>query len=124
MYSRSLPSSEISYFGSPDESLSLTSNLGFEPSHHFQILTRIRKEFRKSNRIFVSPEGWYLTKECIWCEKASIEGKLNISSQYKDLREFFVDSLGVQVPDLGMLVEELKKVATSTRSVETAKSLI
>lgn len=48
---------------------------------------------------------------------------MNISSQYKDLREFFVDFLGVQVPDLGMLVEELKKVAASTRSVET-KSLI
>jgi hypothetical protein len=43
---------------------------------------------------------------------------------YFSLREFFVEFIGVKVPDLGMLVKGLERVAATTRSVESAKSLI
>lgn len=84
----------------------------------------IRDEFRTSKLIFALPKGWHSTEECIWYDRAQIEDRVAISSLYPSLREFFVEFLGVQVPDLRMLVKELKKVSTSTRSVEKAKSLI
>jgi hypothetical protein len=72
----------------------------------------------------VPPTGWHSTGRCIWYDGAQIEGKVAISTLYPSLREFFVDFLGVKVPDLGMLVKELKKVSTSSLSVDKAKSLI
>ena len=41
--------------------------------------------------------------------------KMDIGWQYKGLREFFIDFLDIQAPDLGMLVTELKMVATFKR---------
>ena len=61
---------------------------------------------------------------CLWSENAQIPGKNTISGQYPDLEDFFVRTLKVKIPDLGLLVEELKRTVKSSRSVDDVKSLI
>ena len=82
------------------------------------------EKFQKSKAIFAPPTAWYSSKECIWYDGDQIEDKTAISTLYPGLREFFVDFLGVTVPDLGMLVKELKTVSKSSGSVDKVKSLI
>jgi hypothetical protein len=51
-------------------------------------------------------------------------GKSTISGQYRDLKDLFVGVLKVKIPDLRLLVEELKRVAQSSPSIDDIKSLI
>jgi hypothetical protein len=75
--------------------------------------------------IYTLPDlKWHKISDCVWSSKVSLKGKVLISEQYSDLKEFFVDFLGVKVPDLGMLVQELKKVAKSDPSAVEVISLI
>ncbi|KIM99744.1 hypothetical protein OIDMADRAFT_125409, partial [Oidiodendron maius Zn] len=82
------------------------------------------KEFRTEKLIFVPTQGWFSLEECLWRDSIEIQGKVAIKAQYPTLRHFFVDFLGILAPDMGVLVKELKEVATSSRSVEKAKALI
>ncbi|KAN0093560.1 hypothetical protein V8E51_016744 [Hyaloscypha variabilis] len=84
----------------------------------------IIEQFRTLKLVFVLPQAWFSLGECIWWDKFQIKDKVAINTQYGSLRHFFVDFLGVNIPDLGMLVAELKEVATSSRSVQRAKTLI
>jgi hypothetical protein len=67
---------------------------------------------------------WVATSSCLWSKDAQIPGKITIISQYKDLKDLFVGVLKVKIPDLGMLVEELSRVAISLPTVDDVKSLI
>lgn len=52
-------------------------------------------------------------------------GKSTISGQYKNLKDFFVRVLMVKIPDLSLLVAELKRVTQqSSPSIDDIKSLI
>jgi hypothetical protein len=88
------------------------------------LIPPISEEFRTLKLVFVLPEAWISLGECIWWDKVQIKDKVAINVQYASVRQLFVDFLGVSIPDLGMLVEELKNVATSSRSVQRAKTLI
>jgi hypothetical protein len=100
---------------------------GESPIIHFfpldEKLTLNRDRFHDSELIFALPDKWLSPEKCIWYENGQIKGRVNLYPQY-DLRRFLVGFLEIQVPDVGMLVSELKSVATSTKSVETAKKLI
>jgi len=88
------------------------------------LIPLISEQFRTLKLVFVLPQAWFSLGECIWWDKFQIKDKVAINTQYGSLRHFFVDFLGVNIPDLGMLVAELKEVATSSRSVQRAKTLI
>jgi hypothetical protein len=51
-------------------------------------------------------------------------GKVAILSQYGNLRDFFVGTLKVEIHDLRLLVDELRRVVTSNHTVDDVKSLI
>jgi hypothetical protein len=64
---------------------------------------------------------------CVWSKDSQIPGKVSISSQYRDLRDFFVGTLKVKIHDLDMLVDELGRVVSSNHTVhivDDVKSLI
>lgn len=67
---------------------------------------------------------WVPTSSCLWSKDAQIPGKVTILSQYGDLKDFFVGTLKVKIPDLGMLVEELSRVVSQKLTVDEIKSLI
>ncbi len=67
---------------------------------------------------------WVATSSCLWSKDAQIPGKITIISQYKDLKDLFVRILKVKIPDLGMLVEELSRVARLSPTVDDVTSLI
>jgi hypothetical protein len=69
-------------------------------------------------------QEWTAPSACLWSKDAQVPGKSTISGQYGYLRDLFVGVLGVKVPDLRLLVEELKRVAQSSPSIDDIKSLI
>jgi hypothetical protein len=69
-------------------------------------------------------KDWTAPSACLWSKDAQVPGKSTISGQYKDLKDLFVGVLKVKIPDLRLLVEELKRFAQSSPSINDIKSLI
>ena len=69
-------------------------------------------------------QEWTPPSACLWSQDAQVPGKSTISGQYRDLKDLFVGVLKVKIPDLRLLVEELKRVAQSSASIDDVKSLI
>jgi hypothetical protein len=67
---------------------------------------------------------WAAPSACLWSKDAQVPGKSTISGQYEDLKDLFVGVLKVKIPDLRLLVEELKRVAQSSPSIDDVKNLI
>ncbi len=57
----------------------------------------------------MEPGQWCSAIDCIWAPVSQIEGKPAIANRYAGMDEFFVDFLGVAVPDFKMFVDEIKK---------------
>jgi hypothetical protein len=86
---------------------------------------KYRALFENDELIYnVLNKTWVATSSCLWSRDAQIPGKITIISQYKDLKDLFVGVLKVKIPDLGMLVEELSRVARSSPTIGDVKSLI
>ncbi len=84
-----------------------------------------RTSFENDALIYnVLNKTWAAASSCLWSKDAQIPGKITIISQYKDLKDLFVGVLKVKIPDLGLLVEELSRVARSSPTVDDVKSLI
>ncbi|KAF4634928.1 hypothetical protein G7Y89_g3181 [Cudoniella acicularis] len=67
---------------------------------------------------------WTAPSACLWSKDDQVPGKSTISGQYEDLKDLFAGVLKVKIPDLRLLVEELKRVAQSSPSINDVKGLI
>jgi hypothetical protein len=84
-----------------------------------------RNSFEDQALIYdVLNQEWTAPSACLWSQDAQVPGKSTISGQYRDLKDFFVGVLKVKIPDLRLLVEELKRVEQSSLSIDDIKSLI
>ncbi|KAJ5263150.1 hypothetical protein N7478_010755 [Penicillium angulare] len=78
----------------------------------FLFLEDFRREFRENELIFVpgeseSKNGWYKSSECLWSSTTKIRGMVTIQEDYEELKEFFIDTLGVQTLTLQMAYKDL-----------------
>ncbi|KAF8857981.1 hypothetical protein BDZ45DRAFT_743799 [Acephala macrosclerotiorum] len=81
--------------------------------------------FEKDALIYdILGQNWTAPSACLWSKDARVPGKSTINGQYEDLKDLFVGVLKVKVPDLRLLVEEFKRVAQSSPSINDIKSLI
>jgi hypothetical protein len=88
-------------------------------------LSNSRASFEKDALIYdMLGQDWAAPSTCLWSKDAQVPGRSTISGQYKDLKDLFVGVLKVKIPDLRLLVEELKRVAQSSPSTNDIKSLI
>jgi hypothetical protein len=88
-------------------------------------LSNSRASFEKDALIYdMLGQDWAAPSTCLWSKDAHVPGRSTISGQYKDLKDLFVGVLRVKIPDLRLLVEELKRVAQSSPSTNDIKSLI
>ena len=88
-------------------------------------LSNPRASFEEKELIYdMLRQNWTTPSACLWSKDAQVPGKSTISGRYESLKELFVGVLKVKIPDLRLLVEELKRVAQSSPSVEDVKSLI
>ncbi|KAL2065322.1 hypothetical protein VTL71DRAFT_2991 [Oculimacula yallundae] len=69
-------------------------------------------------------QHWTSPSACLWSKSAQVPGKSTISGQYPNLKDLFVGVLKVKIPDMRLLVRELKRVALALPSIEAVKSLI
>ena len=69
---------------------------------------------------------WHSQFECLWSESTHISGKFPIAAQYPDLRDFFVERLGVKMPTLEIHIEELQILCNNATDVpvEQIKGLL
>ena len=75
---------------------------------HLNDISLPRNHFEKHALIFVpSTASWYPPSSCLWTENTHIPGKAALREAYKDLYQFFIETLEVSTPDLGMFVESL-----------------
>jgi hypothetical protein len=82
-----------------------------------------RREFRENCLIFVTTDsrtGWYKSSECLWSSTTEISGKVTLNDHYEELKEFFIDTLGVQTLTLQMAYDDLLE----TSSQATMKEII
>jgi hypothetical protein len=88
-------------------------------------LSNSRASFEKDALIYdMVGQNWTAPSACLWSRDAQVPGKSMISGQYENLKDLFVGVLKVKIPDLRLLVEELKRVAQSSPSINDIKSLI
>ncbi|CAG8933967.1 unnamed protein product [Penicillium salamii] len=76
----------------------------------FLFVEDLRREFRENALIFVtsnSQTGWYKSSECLWSSTTQIHGRVTLNDDYDELKEFFIDTLGVQTLTLQMAYEDL-----------------
>jgi len=71
-------------------------------------------------------QAWYPPSSCLWAEQTRITSKVAIAGQYPDLENFFLHGLKVDEPDVDMLVDELKRLATidGDPSIDKVRALI
>ncbi|KAM0658061.1 hypothetical protein ACHAPH_006138 [Verticillium nonalfalfae] len=69
-----------------------------------------KRTFEDDALIFVVKDGqagWYKTSDCLWSSTTDISGKVTLNDDYEDLRELFVENLGVKTLTLQMVYDEL-----------------
>jgi hypothetical protein len=59
--------------------------------------------------------GWYKISDCLWSSTTDIHGKVTLNNHYNDLKDFFIDTLGVNTLTLQMVYNEL--LETSLESI-------
>lgn len=67
--------------------------------------------------------GWYKVSECLWSSTTNIRGKVTLNDHYEDLKDFFIDTLGVRTLTLQMVYDELLQ-ANAHKTVDEVKSAI
>ena len=88
-------------------------------------MTNSRDSFEKDALIYdLLSQNWIAPSACLWSNNAQVPGKSIISGQYKNLKVLFVGVLKVKIPNLRLLVAELKRLAQSSPSIDDVKSLI
>ncbi|KAJ4286909.1 hypothetical protein N0V88_007854 [Collariella sp. IMI 366227] len=89
-------------------------------------IDELRKKFETERLIFAfknKEPGWYKTSECLWSSTAEIRGMVTLNDHYDELRDFFVDTLGVKTLTLRMVYDELCNISPQ-RGVDEIKNII
>ncbi|KAJ5511786.1 hypothetical protein N7453_003889 [Penicillium expansum] len=84
----------------------------------FLFVEDLRREFRENALIFVtgnSHNGWYKSSECLWSSTTEIRGRVTLNDDYDELKEFFIDTLGVQTLTLQMAYDDLLEAGSEAR---------
>lgn len=82
----------------------------------------LRREFEDESLIFVTTNGepgWYKISECLWSSTTDIRGKVTLNDHYEDLKDFFIDTLGVNTLTLRMVYDELLETSSESAIDET-----
>ncbi|KAL2132354.1 hypothetical protein VTI74DRAFT_3925 [Chaetomium olivicolor] len=77
----------------------------------------LSQEFEDKGFIFAIKNGlsgWYKTSECLWSSTTEIRGRVTLNDDYEDLKDFFVDRLGVSTLTLQMVFDELLRTTPRT----------
>ena len=63
--------------------------------------------------------------QCVWSSAARLRGRVSLNDDYEDLKDFFVEFLGVKMVDLAMAIDELKEAGSrqSTSRQELKESI-
>ncbi|KAK4641164.1 hypothetical protein QC761_609930 [Podospora bellae-mahoneyi] len=82
-------------------------------------IEEVRKWVADKALVFYQPcnDGeptWYSPADCVWSTEAGLRGKANLREQYPDLKEFFVDLLGVDLLKINMIYELLLQLDTNS----------
>lgn len=76
--------------------------------------------FDKDALIFV-PSGngssWYKSSQCVWSAAVSLRVKVSLNQDYEDLKDFFVELLGVKPIGLDLAIDELKKMGSRAEPI-------
>lgn len=62
---------------------------------------------------------WYRSSECLWSSSTEIRGKVTLNDHYDNLRDFFVDILGVKTLTLRMVYDEILETSTTATVSES-----
>jgi hypothetical protein len=68
-----------------------------------------------------SDNCWNKISDCLWSSATTIRGKRVLENDYKELKKFFVDILGIATLNLQLICEELLKLGKSTPTIESVK---
>ncbi|KAE8133581.1 hypothetical protein BDV38DRAFT_274159 [Aspergillus pseudotamarii] len=113
----------------PDASWSdLTEELVERSQNHCVDFDQIfdMREFEDESLIFVNTNGdpgWYKISECLWSSTTDISGKVTLNAHYEDLKDFFVDTLGVHTLTLQMVYDELLETRLELTMDETKRKI-
>jgi hypothetical protein len=85
-----------------------------------------RSSFREKNLIYNRHSGnWIQSGSCVWHSTIDISNHVPIAAMYSDLRDFFVEILGVNTVTPVFMMKQLAKAAKSrAKTVENIKSLM
>ncbi|RMZ78170.1 hypothetical protein DV738_g4087, partial [Chaetothyriales sp. CBS 135597] len=91
----------------------------------------MRQEFDQHALIYADVNGghkWCNISQCLWASATTIRGRTSLNDLYKDLKDFFVNVLGVSELSLDMMLDELiekgnNKQASVTEIKETLWAL-
>lgn len=67
--------------------------------------------------------GWYKISECLWSSTTDIRGKVTLNDHYEDLKDFFIDTLGVNTLTLRMVYDELLETSSESAIDETKSKI-
>ncbi|KAK3315550.1 hypothetical protein B0H66DRAFT_628718 [Apodospora peruviana] len=85
----------------------------------------IRNDFELHGLVFVASTGdtsWIKPSECLWSTGTEIRGKTNLATQYgPELKDFFLDMLGVTILNLSMVFDELMSLVAEQTTVKKAQ---
>lgn len=74
------------------------------------------EQFEDGALVYISQQKqWHPPSSCLWAYDTRISGKFAIASAYSELREFFVNNLKVEEPNIAMYVQELKLLADGAK---------
>lgn len=89
-----------------------------------------RQAFETDALIYVPSEvcdesAWHKVSQCVWSSAARLRGRISLNDDYDELKELFVDFLGVKPVDLSMAIDELVEAGrrTSTTISEIKDSI-
>ncbi|KAK4038181.1 hypothetical protein C8A01DRAFT_17707 [Parachaetomium inaequale] len=74
----------------------------------------LREQFETESLVFIHTDeesGWYKPSECLWSSTADIQGMVTLNDDYEELKDFFVDTLGVKTLTLQMVYDELLQLS-------------
>ena len=63
--------------------------------------------------------GWYSTSDCLWSSTIAVRGKVTLGKYYGELKDLFVNKLGVMSLTPQMVYDELRQ--PSQRNIEETK---
>jgi hypothetical protein len=67
--------------------------------------------------------GWYKISECLWSSTTDIRGKVTLNDHYEDLKDFFIDTLGVNTLTFQMVYDELLETSSESTINETKSKI-